>query len=262
MTEHLQCPAPRNTIVRRSLISVATLVTLFHLFATFLWVAPASNLRLLFPGDTLTQYMIPMWGQSWSVFAPEPINGDYYFDVRAVVADEDGDETTTDWMRATDVELSRATYHLFPPRSAGLGIDVASTLKAEWDALSQEQSILVGEDYFAGKDPIQQMSADLAEIPSEDSNVEEYLTAERVATGYATQIARAVWGDDVVRVQYQASRKNVIPYADRNNPNAERPPIQPVHTGWRALEVRDRQSDALFADYFCSAPLEVCADDR
>lgn len=241
---------------------MAALVTLFHLFATFLWVAPASNLRQLVPGNLLTQYMIPFWGQSWSVFAPEPINGDYYFDVRAVVADDDDEETTTEWIRATDVELSRATYHLFPPRSSGLGIEVASTLKGEWDALTADHRVVVGLDYFKGKNSVKRMTDKLAEYPSEDSNVEEYLAAERVATAYATQIARAVWGENVVRVQYQASRKNVIPYADRNNPFAERPAIQPVRTGWRALEVRDLQSAAHFADYFCSAPLEVCVDDR
>ena len=87
------------------ILYIAMALTGFHLFASFLWIAPSSTLREVIPGNLLSQYMIPMWGQSWSVFAPEPINGDYYFDVRAVVSTPDGGEETTDWVRATDVEL-------------------------------------------------------------------------------------------------------------------------------------------------------------
>ena len=72
-----------NPVVKRTIMVIAMALTGFHLFASFLWIAPSSTLREVIPGNLLSQYMIPMWGQSWSVFAPEPINGDYYFDVRA-----------------------------------------------------------------------------------------------------------------------------------------------------------------------------------
>ena len=94
--------------LKRTIMVIAMALTGFHLFATFLWIAPSSALREVIPGDLLSKYMIPMWGQSWSVFAPEPINGDYYFDVRAVVSTPDGGEETTDWVRATDVELDHS----------------------------------------------------------------------------------------------------------------------------------------------------------
>src|SRR5690625_2115613 len=69
--------------VKRTVTLVAVLFTAFHVFATFLCIAPSSPLRDVVPGNALQSYMIPMFGQSWSVFAPEPINGDYRLQIRS-----------------------------------------------------------------------------------------------------------------------------------------------------------------------------------
>ena len=252
----------RSRAIKRVLMVVAMLMTAFHLFASFLWIAPASALREVIPGNLLSEYMIPLWGQSWSVFAPEPINGDYYFDVRAVVKSADGGEKVTDWMRATDVELDHSTYRPFPPRSAGLGIGVASDLKGSWDDLPDDQKAIVKLDYFKGEDSVDRLTSKLNDYNDPKGTVAGYLKSERLATAYATQVARAVWGEDVQRVQYQAARQNVVPFAQRNNPNAERPKIQPVPVGWRALVVEEHQSDEEFAKYFCASDEVRCASEQ
>src|SRR5690606_5709800 len=143
--------APRRTM-KRLVLGVASLFTAWHLFATFLWIAPPSALRDVVPGNALSNYMIPFFGQSWSVFAPEPINGDFYFDVRAVLDEGNGELSTTDWKRATDVEQSRSEYNLFPPRSSNLGVAVASNLKDSWDQLNEDQRAVVALGYFKGSD--------------------------------------------------------------------------------------------------------------
>ena len=83
--------------------------------------------------------------------------------------------------------------------------------------------------------------------------VDAYVAQEHRATAYATQVALAVWGDDVERVQYQATRQNVIPFADRHDPEAERPAVQYSPTGWRGLVVNDGQSQQAFEDVFLPA---------
>ncbi|WP_434593576.1 DUF5819 family protein [Brevibacterium sp. 1718] len=236
-------------------------ITGFHLFATLLWIAPSSALREAVPGELLSKYMIPLWGQSWSVFAPEPINGDYYFDVRAVVKTSRGEEIT-EWVRATDVELDHSTYRPFPPRSAGLGIGLASDLKGSWDELPADQKAIVKLDYFRGGDSVERLSTKLREYEDPDGAVGGYLDSEHMATAYATQVARAVWGDDVERVQYQVARQNVVPFAERNDESATRPKLQPVPVGWRASVVEDAQSDEEFAKYFCASDVVRCADEN
>lgn len=247
----------RSKVVKRSVMTVAMFIAMFHLFATFLWIAPASDLRSVIPNGVLTKYMIPFFGQSWSVFAPEPINGDYYFDVRAVVKNSDGSSEITEWVRATDVEIDKATYNLFPPRAAGLGMKVSSDLKGSWDKLSNTQKSTIELDYFKGDD-YGRLSKNLKTVSSNDSLVYDYIKKEKIATAYATQVSKAIWGDNVIRVQYQASRQNVVPYSERNNDNAVRPGYQIVSTGWRGLLVKDNQSDEKFAEYFCNSDKVRC----
>lgn len=253
-------PQPRSA-VKRTLMVVAMLITGFHLFASFLWIAPASTMREVIPGDLLSKYMIPMFGQSWSVFAPEPINGDYYFDVRAVIETEGGEEVT-DWVRATDVELDHSTYKLFPPRSAGLAVGVASDIKSSWEDLPDDQKEIVKLDYFKGEDSVDRLKTKLGEYNDPDGTVDGYLDSEHLATAYATQVAKAVWGDDVKRVEFAAARQNVVPFAERNDKKAERPDIQPVPIGWRALVVEKHQSQEEFTKYFCSSDEVRCVGEQ
>jgi len=257
-------PSPtksRGRIVKRLAVTAAVIFTGWHLFASFLWIAPPSALRNVVPGDALSEYMIPMFGQSWSVFAPEPINGDYYLDVRAIV-DDNGEEEVTDWVRATDVEQSLATYRPFPPRAAKLAVAQASSLRGEWHGLNADQQAVVELNYYKDGDWSDRLEAALSDYSEEPEELEDYLQEEQRATAYATQVAQAVWGEGVTRVQFQVARQDVIPWGQRNDPSAQRPEIQPVPVGWRGVVIQEHQSQDAFADYFCSAPEEVCVADE
>src|SRR5699024_61154 len=67
---------------------------------------------------------------------------------------------------------------------------------------------------------------------------------------YATQVAYAMWGKNVQQVQYIVSRQNVIPFEERNDPEAERPEVQSAPTGWRATITEPGQSQQRFAEIF------------
>ncbi|MBL3678530.1 hypothetical protein D3230_04365 [Leucobacter chromiireducens subsp. solipictus] len=229
---------------------LAVLLTVWHVFASFLWIFPPSPLRQLAPGDSLSNYMLPVFGQSWTVFAPEPINGDYHFNVRATVLDEDGEERETGWVSANQVELSMVINHLFPPRAGIQAEELASGYKYAWGELGDEQRRMAGED-FLETDWLDLMRADMGEVSTEDPViVDRYLASERRATAYATQVAKAIWGEDVQRVQYRVSRQNVVPYAERHNREAKRPEPQVVLPGWREPLVVPGQDEQAFADVF------------
>lgn len=234
---------PRRRVVTRVIMCLAVAVTAWHIFASFLWIAPWSPLREVVGQEKLSAYMIPMFGQSWSVFAPEPVNGDYRFEVRALV-----DGQATEWASASDTELSMIQYNLFTPRAGIVAMDVSSQLKGAWADLNEEQQGVVELNYF--KDAWEERMEEALRAYGDTDVVDAYMTQEHRATAYATQVAYALWGDDVEQVQYRATRQNVIPFADRHDPEAERPAIQYSPTGWRAPVVNDGQSQEAFTDVF------------
>ena len=209
--------------------------------------------------QTLSSYMLPFFGQSWSVFAPEPINGDYHFNVRALVIEEDGSERETGWVSATDVELSMIQYNLFPPRAGIQSSEVASNYKNAYDKLESVQQTIVGGDFTVDKWEIGLEAAlnnqpgqteDGTQIEPNAVNIEGALAQEHMATAYATQVARAIWGEGVSQVQFRVSRQNIIPFAERHNPDAVRPEPTVVLPGWRAPLVEVGQNDENFANVF------------
>lgn len=243
--------------VRRITTLATLLLVSMHFFATVVWVAPPSALKELFPNDSLQKYMYPLFNQAWSVFAPTPVNADYYFDVRAVRITSDGEDETTEWVRASNVEYSRLKHNLFPPRSTLLSDRITSDMRVSWKSLNSEQKTVVNGNYYLEDNPRQRLEKQLSNYGSEKAG-QTFMKVDEVATSYATQVALAVWGDGVQRVQYRTSQQRVKLYDDRNDSGAKRPEIQYYKTGWRALLTQENQSQEKFERGFCSAPLRVC----
>ncbi|MER7797367.1 DUF5819 family protein [Microbacterium sp. NPDC096154] len=245
--------ATATPVAKRLVLVAMALFTAWHLFASFLWIAPASPVREVLPQGLLRSYMMPMFGQSWSVFAPSPIRSDFHLEVRAAV-DEGGDElTTTPWTRATLSELSRVQHNLFPPRSAEIGFNVAMQLYEAYADLSEQAREDVGASRVED-DWLHRLEGEL----SEDPDGRAYLAAERKAVAYATQVAYAVWGDDVVRVQVRVSSDPVRAFDKRNEARTPKPEPVVRTPGWRGTLEYDGQSREQFRDYFCSAPIGLC----
>ncbi len=162
--------------------------------------------------------------------------------------DSDGKEHTTDWVSATDVELSMIRNNLFPPRAGIQAAQLASEVKGAFDDLTDDHRVIAGLNYFDG-DWEQRMETKMASYGGADA-VTAFIAKDHMAVAYATQVARAVWGRSVTRVQYRITRQNVVPFAQRNDPDAQPPALKVTVTGWRGLAVNPGQSDAAFADVF------------
>lgn len=247
----------------RLIAFLAAAFTAWHIFASFLWIAPYSeNAREVVPAGMLTSYMIPFFGQSWSVFAPEPINGDYHFNVRAVLIDDDGQRSETGWVSATDVELSMIQYNLTPPRGGIQSSEVASSYKDAFDKMEDLDRAVIGGDFevdnwevglrAALETPQADAAASSLAPETRTARIDDLLSEEHRSTAYATQVAKAIWGDDVQQVQYRVSRQNIIPFAQRHNPDAQRPEPMVVLPGWRGLVVEPGQNEGNFANIFRS----------
>ena len=236
--------------------AACVLLTAWHIMATFLWVAPVNELRKAVPSAALSNYMLPMFGQSWSVFAPKPVDGDYQFSVRAQIDNGDG-QTTTEWVDSVNREMDMIHHNLFPPRAALAGNQLASDYRGAWQKLDDEQKKIVKLSYFKGDDWDSRLAAELKARSTADSKkannqTAEFIENEQIASAYATQVARALWGDNVKTVQFKVGRQGVVPFAQRNNENAERPAASIIDSGWRGTSVIDGQSDENFAKIFLS----------
>lgn len=236
---------------------VCALLTAWHMFATFLWIAPSNELRKAVPNDALRSYMLPMFGQSWSVFAPKPVDGDYSFEVRASTSEKAGGEYATEWVNASTKEMSMIHHNLFPPRAALAADHLASKYRTSWLKLNDEQKKAVELSYFKGDDWSERMDNRVTKLQTSNSKnsqrqTKEFLDLEERASAYATQIARATWGDEVKSVQFRVGRQGVVPFEQRNNKNAERPAKVTIESGWRGVTVMEGQSDERFAEIFNS----------
>jgi hypothetical protein len=250
----------KRPIVVKIFAALAVVVTVWHVFASFLWIFPPSPLRQLAPTGALSSYMLPMFGQSWTVFAPEPINGDYHFNVRAVIVGTGGEEVETKWVSANGAELSSVINNLFPPRAGIQAEELASDYMNAWRNLNGGQRDVVADDLL-GEEWRLMLTNDLEALSVDETStetdavqspvvVEKFLKVEGKAMAYATQVAKAMWGDDVIRVQFRVSRQNVVPFAERNDPGAERPEPSIVLPGWREPHVVEGQDEEAFARVF------------
>lgn len=257
MTETDSTPKIKKRPLWLRLVAVACVgLTAWHVFATFLWVSPSSELLDAVPDKALRAYMQPMFGQSWSVFAPKPIDGDYSFEVRATLEDTNGRREATQWVDAVNLEMDLIHHNLFPPRASLAGNQLASDYRNKWQKLNDEQKNVVTLGYFKGDDWSTRLNDDLNEraIQSTSSrkNTKSFIETERAASAYATQVAKALWGQDISSVQFRAGRQAVVPFERRNDPDAQRPDAVTIDSGWRGLTVIEGQNEQNFAEVFNS----------
>jgi hypothetical protein len=107
----------RRSAWLRGAAVVLALVLSFHFAATALWVSPAAPLYdALAP--VLNPYMQPFFQQGWSLFAPNPPEGDHTFLLRARWTDHStGQLRTSDWVDVTAGEWSGILHNPLHPRS-------------------------------------------------------------------------------------------------------------------------------------------------
>lgn len=219
-----------------------------HFAATFLWNAPPSPVKDAL-GDQVRGYMRPFFTQNWSLFAPNPVNSEDELLLRArSTVPETGDIRTTEWISATQLEWSIVDSNPAPSRASRLSSNLHRRLDSAWDDLSNEQRQIVADDY-QDMTVWKPLADDLiaAQGGETSSDVANIVRADRVATGYATQVARALWGEDIVSVQFQLQRTPVPRWENRLEPVPDAPRRSTVDFGWRPVLINEGQDDEAFA---------------
>lgn len=237
-------PAPSG--IKKYLPRIAAIVCalflLFHFTSTFLWETGKNQLRTPWVDSVLQSYMLPMFGQSWAVFAPNPISVDHSFEVRARLRDDAGNVQNTGWIKVTDQELQKYVHHhLIPSRINLQTPTMASDLFKSNEKLSKEGQKAIAENLLAGGyGPTDNNPSWLATEKQllKDSNsstaaINQSVRDQRIATGLATVIAQTTTDKEVVAVQFRAVKQGVVSFENRHNPNVKRPDPSYLVFGWR-----------------------------
>lgn len=222
-------------------------LVVLHFAMTFLWNAPQNPVKDSIGGQ-VSGYMRPFFEQNWSLFAPNPVNAEDELLVRAQVVDsETGQTRTTDWANPTQLEWRLVLHNPAPSRASRLTSNLHRRVNTAWRRLNDRQKKIVAGDYEFMSDwgPL---AEDL--IAAQDGQtsavVAGIVRADRVATGYATQYARATWGDGIRAVQFQLRRTPVPRWDVRKEPVPDEPSFIARDFGWRPVLVNDGQEESLF----------------
>jgi hypothetical protein len=229
--------------------AVAGFAVAAHLAVTALFVGPdnAAKDALKEPMDA---YMLPMFQQNWSLFAPRPIGTERSLLVRAWF----DDQRHTEWVDVTQLELDAAVLHNLTPSRVGIVTRrVATRIGQQHGRMTGEERRALASHYH--DDAWNRLNARLMreEDRSPASRIAYVLRYDRAITAYATQFAYAWWGEDagIKYVQFKTEEQRAISFADRHR-NLE-PQVTSREFGRRPLleyEGQDREAFAAAIERF------------
>jgi hypothetical protein len=224
IAEDASPPPRRRGAAPRIFAGTVVVVLAWHFLMTFTWSAAPNAVREIIGQNVLTSYMVPLFQQGWAVFAPNPGASNVSFEVRALLPSTDGgDPVQTDWFSITARDHQDAIlHHPVPSRLYLNSYILGDRWHGAFLGMNADVRELVGKDYY-GADWLDRIQADLLSGMKETSDpaVSTYIEYEKTATGLATAVARAQWGDDITGVQLRVVTTPVVPFTQRLDPNAQ-----------------------------------------
>ena len=198
--------APPSLRARLTLWLVLSVVAV-HTAVVALWVAPFNLLQESVGTARVSSYILPVWDQAWSVFAPQTDTLTDRYQVRALVGSGKG-QVATDWAPVTAKEVvASVRHHPFPSRTVLITTRLAGGITRTFNALTEAQKQVV---HDAGAEvsvaDLGQRLRSASTSPSELSEAGAFLQAETGTEYFLSGIARAIWGGKVVAIQFRKDR--------------------------------------------------------
>lgn len=245
---------PRGARVAVWLLLVAVLT---HTFLIAAWVGPNTPVRQAIGAERLRSYVVPVFEQSWMIFAPTPRRVAVNLQVRAEYIDPaTGELEISAWVDLVDGEDALIAGNPFPPRMSLAARRVANTLNATMGNLNEEQVALVAGNYLTTPVSVlgeRMVDAGDASVPV--GTVGDYMTYDQAASHLATAYCTFTLGAEVTQVQYRTGMRYVPSYDSRSDTTLDEAEITWFSYGWRPATPLSDQELELFAPYVqMSAP--------
>lgn len=230
--------------------AAALLLAAAHIALTAVFNVPSTEVKYeALPGRAADAWIRPYFVQDYRIFAPDPASADRNLWVRAWVETPDGERVETKWVDVTAIELAEPYRRVLRKQLTVIG---AEQLMTSFGKLTEAQKAVVEENFHTSPDLAELNEALLAADDANAGDVRSFIRATNYTTSYATQAARALWGDDgeILAVQTRSVYSPVIRWDDRNDPDAVRPDSSYTQLGWRPVLDWSQQSEDAFARTF------------
>lgn len=228
------------------------MAVLLHTLVIATWVGPNTPVRQAVGDDRLRSYVIPVFDQSWMIFAPTPRRVAVNLQIRLEYVDPASDQPViTDWVDLVDGEDALIAGNPFPPRMSLAARRVANTLNAAMGDLNDAQLEAVANNYLST--PTSALGDRLMEITDASvpsGTVGTYLTYDEVATHLATLYSAAAYPEfEVTYVQFRTGMRYVPTWEPGTPRTIDDAEITWFDYGWRQPgELTDDELE-LFAPY-------------
>lgn len=222
---------------RSAFAAVASMVVGLHMLAVTLAAVPTNPVSGAV--DAQLDYLRPFFGQSWRLFAPNPVDEDKSLLVQGAYVGEDGKLRATPWVNWTTVEQDVIEHRLIGGRSGYITTKFYGALDEEFQELeSPDQKALSARTSPLAPPTWDVLRDYLAQAGPDEDDLADYLRYDHAATRLATDVIAARWpSSDITAVRYALREHGVVPYDARHGTKTERQEARPAATvrigGWR-----------------------------
>ena len=225
-----------DTETRSAFAAVVSTIVGFHMLAVTLAAVPTNAVSDAF-GSQLG-YLQPFFGQSWRLFAPNPVDEDKTFLVQGAYVDDDGNLQRTPWVNWTGVEQDVIEHRLVGGRAGYITTKFYGSLDEEFQELeTPEQKELASRTSALDPPSWSTLRSYLSRAGPDEDDLADYLRFDHAATRLASDVVAARTTEDLTAIRYALREQGVTPYDDRHLDKAGRLAARPEATmrigGWR-----------------------------
>jgi hypothetical protein len=181
--------------------------------------------------------LTPFFGQSWRLFAPNPIDEDRNLLVQGAYVHGDGDVRTTPWVDWTSVEQDVIEHRLVGGRAGYITTKMYGALDEEFREMGPSRMTLADRTNALTPPSWNTLRDSLVRAGPDDGTVDDYLLYDRAVARLATSVIVARSSREIIAVRYALREQDVVPYDARHDDKAERQAARPEATmrvsGWR-----------------------------
>lgn len=220
----------RRPAVVRIVGVLLSLLLIAHSFATLAWISGSSGFTDTNEQQGLQTYIMPMFGQDWAVFAPEPAN---LTQTELIIRAKLPNGERTGWFNVTATDVEQSILHRpVPSRLYLTNFKLVAKYEIARNALPSRVRSTPLNSFTGAHWLLNLESAVSKNVPqAKDAAIDSYLMNERTITALTASIARVRWGARLNAVQFKIVKEEVPPYSDRNKPTGLRE--QEFVSGWR-----------------------------